>query len=38
MICVRVDTDTIDISNHVKFRRDTPVDTEEFAIQQAYDG
>jgi hypothetical protein len=36
-IC-RVDTDSIDISNHVKLRRDAPVDTEEFAIQQAYDG
>lgn len=34
----RVDTDLIDIRDHVKFRRDTPVDAEEFAIQQAYDG
>jgi hypothetical protein len=34
----RVDTDSIDVGKDVKFRRDTPVDTEEFAIQQTYDG
>jgi hypothetical protein len=38
MTRVKVDTNPVDVRYRVKFRRDTAVDTEEFAVQQGGDG
>jgi hypothetical protein len=38
MTRVKAHTNPVDVRYRVKFRRDTAVDTEEFAVQQGGDG